>query len=151
MAEVAAVLDVEVDVDQSLTPLPGGEEHDLAGLMQQISARYGVDAQAARRLMRLYGSEVFTVLGDRPTAITGAVFAEEITWAVEQESALSLEDVVYRRLRIPWFRPEETAAVAAAAVDMLAAEFSWSPAARQQNLDELLGRVGADLAFREAS
>lgn len=151
MAEVAVVLGVEVDVDQSLTPLPGGEEHDLAGLMRQISARYGVDDQAARRLMRLYGSEVFTVLGAQPTAITPAVFAEEITWAVEQESALSLEDVVYRRLRIPWFRPEETAVVAAAAVDRLTTEFSWSPAERQRNLDELLGRVGADLAFREAS
>jgi glycerol-3-phosphate dehydrogenase len=151
MVEVARVLEKPVDVEQPLLTLPGGEESDLGGLMRQIAARYQVDAQTSRRLMRLYGSEVFDVLGETPTPITGAVFTEEIRWAVHEESALNLEDVVYRRLRIPWFRPEETAQVAAAAADVLAAEFGWTPARRDCELHALHDRLRADLAFRSTS
>ena len=148
MVEVAQILDKPVDVEQPLLTLPGGEQSDLGGLMHQIAARYPVDAQASRRLMRLYGSEVFDVLGEKPTPITKAVFAEEIVWAVTQECALSLEDVVYRRLRVPWFRPEETETVAVAAADLLAAHFSWSAQHRDCELGALRSRVSSDLSFR---
>jgi glycerol-3-phosphate dehydrogenase len=150
MAEVAKVLDAPVDAEQPMLTLPGGEQSDLGGLMRQIAARYQVDAQTSRRLMRLYGSEVFAVLGETPTPITSAVFSEEIRWAVHEESALNLEDVVYRRLRIPWFRPEETADVAAAAARILAAEFNWTSARCDCELRALQERVNADLAFRSS-
>jgi glycerol-3-phosphate dehydrogenase len=148
MVEVAQILNKPVDAEQPLLTLPGGEQSDLGGLMRQIAARYPVDAQASRRLMRLYGSEVFAVLGDNPTPITQAVFAEEIDWAVTQECALSLEDVVYRRLRIPWFRPEETEPVAVAAADLLATQFNWSAQHRECELSALRSRVRSDLSFR---
>ena len=70
--EVAKVLDAPVDAEQPMLTLPGGEQSDLGGLMRQIAARYQVDAQTSRRLMRLYGSEVFAVLGETPTPITSA-------------------------------------------------------------------------------
>ena len=151
MVEVAQVLDAPVDLEQPLLTLPGGEQSDLGGLMRQIAARYQVDAQASRRLMRLYGSEVFAVLGESPTPITAAVFREEIHWAIHEESALNLEDVVYRRLRIPWFRPEETLQVAVAAADVLSADFGWTDDRRSCELDALRDRLDADLAFRSST
>ena len=105
---------------------------DLGGLMQQIAARYRVDAQAARRLMRLYGSEVFDRARRPADANHGRGFCRgNHLGGRRRSSALSLEDVVYRRLRIPWFRPEETAAVAAAAASICWPQTSWSPAARR--------------------
>lgn len=148
MTEVARVLEAPVDVEQPLTKLPGGAQCDLGGLMRQIAARYQVDAQTSKRLMRLYGSEVFDVLGDRPTPVSDAVFAQEIDWAINEECALGLEDVVYRRLRIPWFRPEESMPVANAAADALTSALGWSSQRRECELQALAERLRADLAFR---
>jgi glycerol-3-phosphate dehydrogenase len=147
MAKVADVLDRPLELSDPLAPLPGGEESDLDGLLSRIVARYGTSEQTGRRLMRLYGSEVFEVLGAAPTTVTGAVFAEELDWAVEHECAVNVEDVVYRRLRIPWFHPEDTEAVGIAAASVLASRFDWSPARRQQELDALVTRLRRDLTF----
>jgi len=97
--------------------------------------------------MRLYGSEVFTVLGESPEAITPAVFAEEVVWAMDQECAVKLEDVVYRRLRIPWFRPEESETVAMAAAAVMAQRSAWTPAQQAQEMAELRARLQHDLSF----
>lgn len=147
MEEVGDILQRDVRLADPLARLPGGENPDLAGLMQQIASRYGVDAQASRRLMRLYGSEVFTVLGEAPTPITPSVFAEEVSWAVESECAVKLEDVIYRRMRIPWFRPEESEVIASAAVRLMADQLSWTPQHEAEEMASLRQRLQHDLSF----
>jgi len=147
MARVASVLERRLTLTDPLEVLPGGAERDLEALLARVVDRYGISEQTGRRLIRLYGSEVFDVLGDVPTAITPAVFAEELDWAVTEESAMNLEDVVYRRLRVPWFHPEDTEAVAIAAAGRMARHFDWPASRQQQELNALASRLSRDLTF----
>ena len=99
------------------------------------------------RLTRLYGSEIFEVLGETPQAISKATFAEEIRWSVQREGAKTLEDVVYRRLRTPWFRPEDTEAVSNASAEIMAPLLKWSEQEQGEQLNLLTRRLQWDLAF----
>jgi glycerol-3-phosphate dehydrogenase len=89
-----------------LAVLPGGAEADLSACGNGCGIAM-LDEAVAARLVRLYGSELFDVLGEQPRALSPSVFAEEVAWAVEVEGARGLEDVVYRRLRAAWFLPAE--------------------------------------------
>lgn len=151
MQEVSRLLGCAWQLDDPLSRLPGGERADVLVLEGEVAERYGLSAQIARRLTRLYGSEVFTVLGAEPEPVSEAVFAEEIHWAVNEESACRLEDVVYRRLRIPWFRPAESQAVSVAAARLLRQSLHWSEAQERAELHALEQRLRADLAFKNQS
>ena len=148
LARVGKVLDVSVVLDDPLAVLPGGEIADLDRLVTETAARYGQSQRVALRLVRLYGSELVDVLGDNPTLIAGGVFAEEVRWAVNEESALTLEDVVYRRLRVPWFRPHESSSVAFAAAELMTSMLGWDGARMDAELRAVRDRIQADLSFR---
>ena len=147
LGRVGAVLDRKVTLDDPLAPLPGGDVPDMDRLIGEIGARYGQSQRVALRLARLYGSEVNRVLGDAPAQIAGGVFAEEVRWAVTEESARSLEDVVYRRLRVPWFRPREAQAVAFAAAEIMASLLDWDGPKMDSELRSLRDRLRDDLSF----
>ncbi len=147
MARVSDLLGVNVPDEAPLEVLPGGALDCPDTERRRVAERYDVAPAVAARLVRLYGSEVGAVLGERPTPITTAVFAEEIDWAIDCESALTLEDVVYRRLRVPWFRPEDAEAVAVAAAQRLARRGCWSDTRQREALDALASRLRGDLAF----
>lgn len=148
LQEVGRLLGCAWQLDDPLERLPGGERADVLVLEDEVARRYGLTALVARRLTRLYGSEVFSVLGEQPEVVSDAVFAEEIHWAVHRESAQKLEDVVYRRLRIPWFRPAETQVVSVAAARLLRQSLQWSEAQERSEIDALERRLQADLAFK---
>lgn len=150
LSRVGRVLGRDVALTDPLTRLPGGGEPDTAALVRRIGERYGQGERVSLRLMRLYGSEVETVLGQSPVPIAGGVFAEEVRWAVLMESALTLEDTVYRRLRVPWFRPGESQTVALAAVDIMAELLGWDGARKDQELRTLRDRLRDDLVFSAA-
>jgi len=150
LARVGGVLGRNVILADPLTRLPGGDEPDTGTLLRRIAERYGQGERVALRLMRLYGSEVETVLGDSPVPIAGGVFAEEVRWAVLMESALTLEDTVYRRLRVPWFRPGESQTVALGAVDIMAELLGWDGARKDHELRTLRDRLRDDLVFSAA-
>jgi glycerol-3-phosphate dehydrogenase len=147
MAQVARILDKQVELASPADPLPGGVDCNPAGLITQLRQRLGVEEMVAERLVRLYGSEVFTVLGNQPDPIGRAVFAQEVDWAVEEECAIHLEDVVYRRLRIPWFQPEDTEAAAVAAARIMSRKLCWSAQREQEELRTLAVRLSRDLTF----
>ena len=54
-----------------------------------------------------YGDELETFLVDALLALSQSVFAEEVDWALVAEGALTLEDILYRRLRCVWLEPRE--------------------------------------------
>jgi glycerol-3-phosphate dehydrogenase len=147
MDRVAAVLGTTVVLDNPLALLPGGDVADMNGLVDSIAERYEQSQRVATRLGRLYGSEVFHVLGDVPELIAGGVYAEEVRWAVIEESARTLEDVVYRRLRVPWFRPAESQTVALAAADIMAGLLGWDGSRTDMELRSLRDRLRDDLSF----
>jgi glycerol-3-phosphate dehydrogenase len=76
------------------------------------------------------------------------VFEEEVRWSVFQESAVTLEDVVYRRLRIPWFRPSQSQKVAIAAASIMAELLGWDGGRLDEELRKVRDRLQADLQFK---
>jgi len=147
MSRVGKVLKKDVSLDDPLATLPGGDVNDVNALVAETAARYQQSERVALRLVRLYGSEAGTVLGETPQQIAGGVFAEEVRWAVQEESARTLEDVVYRRLRVPWFRPGESQNVALAAGDIMAEMLGWDGQQLDMELRTVRDRLREDLRF----
>lgn len=58
----------------------------------------------------------------------------EIYWAVEQELALTLEDVLYRRTRAALYQPREVAGIVEPAVEIMGDLLGWNP---DKRLDEV--------------
>lgn len=82
-------------------PIPGkqGYSTDLA---VQVSRKYSIHIETARRLSNYYGGEVFAVLGEKPKELVknSGYFEEEVKWFAEKEFAISILDVLARRFRV---------------------------------------------------
>jgi glycerol-3-phosphate dehydrogenase len=147
MAEVARVLGRTLDMPAPLAPVPGGERADVDALAAEVAARYDVGTAVGKRLTRLYGAEVFAVLGQRPTALSASVFAEEVRWAVAVEGAHTLEDVLYRRLRAAWYLPGEITALVEPCAALMAPALCWDAARVAREIAETRARLEAELVF----
>ena len=87
------------------------------------------------------------MLGDAPEPISASMFAQEVHWAIEIEGARSLEDVVYRRLRLAWFLPAEAEPALPAIADIAAQLLGWTEVERLRQLAHCRARLASDLAF----
>ncbi len=148
MAAVAEVLDCDTGMSAPLAPLPGGDIDDLDDLRRDVATRYQQDPQAAARLVRLYGSEVFAVLGEQPRPLSDSVFAEEVDWAVRVEGAETLEDLIYRRLRAAWFLPREVGGLLQPCAALMAKLLGWSDSRRADEVERVRALMADELAFR---
>jgi glycerol-3-phosphate dehydrogenase len=90
-------------------PLPGGDfpHGDVARLTADLRARYGfLTPYWAARLIRAYGTEAATLLGQaRSAADLGADFgatltAAEVDWLITHEFARDAADIVWRRTKL---------------------------------------------------
>jgi glycerol-3-phosphate dehydrogenase len=147
MATVAEVLGREVSMPDPLAPLPGGDATDIAALVAEVGGRYQLDAGVARRLVGLYGSEIFDVLGERPTPLSASTFVEEAVWGLDVEGARSLEDLIYRRMRVAWFLPEEQDEIVTGVAEVLARRNGWDAATRDTEIERVRNRLAAELGF----
>ncbi len=148
MAAVAHLLRRKVAMPDPLAPLPGGDIDDVELLVRKVDQRFDVDELGARRLVRLYGSEAFDVLGRAPTRLTRSVFTEEVEWAIRVEGAQRLEDVVYRRLRAAWFVPDEVPLLLEGCAGIMAQALGWDDRRRKAELEACGARLAADLSFK---
>jgi glycerol-3-phosphate dehydrogenase len=144
---VAEVLGRDLTMPQPLAPLPGGSVTDVPALVVEVGRRYQVADGVARRLVGLYGSEVHDVLGDRPTPLSDSTFVEEAIWGMAVEGAWTLEDLIYRRLRVAWFLPEEQDEIVIGAADLLARHRGWDDARRDAEIRQVRERLAAELGF----
>ncbi|MCE5974458.1 glycerol-3-phosphate dehydrogenase [Sinirhodobacter sp. WL0062] len=104
-------------------PLPGGEfaVAEVADLREALCGDYPfLSMPWAARLLRTYGSEARTILGQATSAADlgcdfGATLTEaEIRWQIEREWARTAEDVLWRRTKLGLrLSPDQVAAVAA--------------------------------------
>jgi glycerol-3-phosphate dehydrogenase len=147
LAAVAEVLGRDVTMPEPLAPLPGGASADIGALTAEVGRRYALAAGVARRLVGLYGSEVYAVLGDRPTPLSESAFAEEVAWGVEVEGARNLEDLIYRRMRVAWFLPDEQEQIVAGAAALMARRVGWDDARRDAEIRQVRERLAAELGF----
>jgi len=130
-------------------PLPGGDfDGELEPLASSLAARFELDERTSARVARLFGAEAEQVLalGAAPLFPGSSCVEGEVRWAVEQEGAATLEDVLYRRTRLPLYGLDPAAAIEPLAA-RLAAALGWGDDRRQRELDHVRARLAADLAF----
>ena len=104
-------------------PLPGGDfgMTEAGAKIRELAARYPFLApRDARRMIQLYGTRAFAILGDAAAAADlGTDFghgltAAEVDHLVAHEWARTAEDILWRRTKLGLhFTPEQTAALAA--------------------------------------
>jgi glycerol-3-phosphate dehydrogenase len=134
-------------------PLPGGDfPGDLAALAAEL-VRKGVAAATAERLAALYGAEAGDVVerGPEPlVADAGAtVLAGEVAWAVEQEAAASVEDLLYRRTRAALYLPVLRERLLEPMAERMGARLGWDAERIAEEVAEARARLCAELAFRD--
>ncbi len=127
-------------------PLPGGGF--TGGVEKQVAtlADRQLEEGAALRLTRLYGAEAVDVLDldSQPIAPGSHVFSGEVKWAVRQEGATDLEDVIYRRTRAAYYRPSEVEEILEPASVLLAVELDWAENRRNEECESVRARLKQD-------
>jgi glycerol-3-phosphate dehydrogenase len=138
--------------DEPLLPggdFPDGHElHDLAGALVREQAG-ALARETADRLARLYGTEARDLLarGTTPLYPGAHMLRSEIRWAIECEGAAKLEDVYYRRMRVPWFELDAGPAIEPMA-DEMAAVLQWDAATRAAEIEQVRAQLDADGRFQ---
>lgn len=153
LEQLAGILGRALPEPATEAPLPGGDfDGDLETLARGLERSFALAPLAAARLARLYGSEAEDVarLGAAPVLAGGRVLEGEIVWAVEQEGAAAVCDVIYRRTRAALYEPAEREALVAPVAEGMAKRLGWSPAMQRDQMRETLARLARDLAFRAA-
>ncbi len=132
-------------------PIPGGNFSSSLDHHAASVAATGVDRPLADRLVRLYGDETGPVLarGDEPLVPGGRVVAGEVSWAVEVDGALTLEDFIYRRTRAAWYTPAERVALLAPAATRMADLLGWDEARTAAEIESVQARYASELQFQD--
>lgn len=125
------------------TPLPGAPGIDAA--RTALSSFTGLSERGAERLLSIYGGRAIEIIeltktsspGDRSLDAQSTLLAAEVVFAIREEFALTLNDIVHRRMMIGLSATmgrehyEDIASVAAA-------ELHWDSATRQKQLAALV-------------
>lgn len=139
--------------DQALVgAAPRAELDQVTASLAADPALAAVHAEAAPRLVARFGTEATAVLAlgaelglIRPL-IAGRPFLEaEVAWAARHELAMSLDDVLSRRLRVAMELPDRGASIAPRAAAILGTELGWD--ADRQARECALYLAGAEREF----
>jgi glycerol-3-phosphate dehydrogenase len=118
----------------NVVPLPGGEVRDLEQVARELAGE-GVEERTAAHLVHRYGSEAASVAnligGDpalgRPLIAGRPWIRAEVVFAARREMALSVSDVLSRRLGVFQHLPDQGLDAAADVARLLGRELGWSP------------------------
>ncbi len=119
------------------TPLPGGHiERRNEFFADQKKTYPQIDTD---HLARLYGSRLSDVVANQPDTLKKALspsgdIGAQVLFAIHEEMALTLDDVVMRRTGIGQLGDPGSAALEAAAT-LMAAELGWSDDHKKQEID----------------
>lgn len=131
------------------TPLLGAVGLDtIVAKRREIARIYGWEAWRVTRLINRYGTLLYDLLdliGSEPdlgAELAGApgYLRAEIVYAVTNEGALHLDDVLERRTRISFEYPERGAAAVDEVADLVAAQLGWTPKQRAAEVASYLAR-----------
>lgn len=138
-------------------PLPGGD----VGLdeARRTAERAVGDAVIARRLVEAHGSrwrEVSALTADEPALARRIVrdlpyLLAEVVYAVEREMAVTLADVLVRRLRIAYEAPDHGRAASRVATAVLAGRLGWDNARARTEIDRYDADVTRIFGTKEPS
>jgi glycerol-3-phosphate dehydrogenase len=139
-------------------PLLGAEGFPAAWNRRATLAREaGLQVAQVEHLLRRYGTLTGEVLAlvaadpalGRPVAGAPDYLRAELVYAVTNEGARHLEDVLTRRTRISIETPDRGLAAARDAIGLLAGPLGWTPADAARELSAYESRVAAELAAQE--
>lgn len=130
-------------------PLPGGEMRSFEEEVESAREETGVD-DVATHLVASYGTEWRSVwaLVQRDNALVARVapelpyIAAEIHWAVEQEMALTLADILVRRLHVAFETHDHGASAAPAVARVAAPLLGWT----EKRIESELAKYGREVA-----
>jgi glycerol-3-phosphate dehydrogenase len=108
---------------------------ELDRLAAKLAAGSGLEPVVTRLLVGRHGTDASAVAESgraldqlRPLAEGVSHLEAEVTWAVRRELALSLDDVLSRRMRLSMRLPDRCASIAPRVAALMGAELGWDPA-----------------------
>lgn len=116
-----------------------GKEGYSENMYLKISQQYGVEQQIAKRLRDFYGSEVYDILGEKPTELLKGIgyYQEEVLFFIRNEYALSLADVMARRFRLLFLDLLLTKKLMPSIMRVMAKELEWDKHRKQEEEKQL--------------
>jgi glycerol-3-phosphate dehydrogenase len=75
------------------------------------------------------------------------VLVSEVEWGVRALGAVTLEDLVYRRLRTAWYVPSAREAAVVPAAERMGKLLGWSAERQQSEIARVRERLASELAF----
>jgi glycerol-3-phosphate dehydrogenase len=137
------------DATTARIPLPGGEMRSFADELSRARETIGED-DVAEHLVAAYGAEwreVWAIV-QNDNALVARVspelpyIAAEIHWAIEREMALTLADILVRRLHVAFETHDHGAAAAPAVARVAAPLLGWT----RERIETELARYGREVA-----
>jgi glycerol-3-phosphate dehydrogenase len=130
-------LKVEKKCSTRLYDFPGKKDYSENIYLNLIDT-YKISTETAKRLRNYYGSEVYEILGDSPKELKKGLeyYEEEIKHFIQNEFALSITDVIARRLRIQFINLEIARSLIEPIANILARELKWTPTKKTEELHD---------------
>jgi len=127
-------------------PLLGAASRDkLDKLAIELTGSTGLDGERAQALVDRHGTQALDVvrLGEeqdllRPLADDRTELEAEVAWAVEQELALGLDDVLSRRMRLSMSRRDRGASVAPRVARIMGDRLGWDAERQSAEVESYL-------------
>jgi glycerol-3-phosphate dehydrogenase len=118
---------------------------DLERLTGELASDAGIDLELARSLVDRHGTEARDVLALgteldllRPLGSGIRELEAEVAWAARQEAALSVDDVLARRMRLAMRLPDRGASIAGRVAEILGSDLGWTAGIREAEVERYL-------------
>lgn len=130
-------------------PLSGAEGF-RPDYWRQLAEEYSLSQETARHLAQKFGTDSPKVLemveGEpqliQPLIEDGAPIRAEVIYAIREEMAQTIEDVLLRRIGMQFHSWKEATRAAPLVCQLLAQEFGWSKAHSEEELGAYLAAIG---------
>jgi len=127
--------------DYNERPLPGGRgiagREQLDNSIAEFATAHGISEKAATTMLFTYGARADEAIGNcRETIGSLELPVSALTYAVTNEHALTLDDLLRRRTRLYYTEPDQARSLAAAAADAVAPLLGWDGDAVQREIDD---------------
>lgn len=116
---------------------PGKKDYSENMFLNLVDT-YKVTAETAKRLRNYYGTEVYEILGESPKELKKGTeyYEEEVYHFIKEEFALSITDIIARRLRIQFLDLELARSLLEPIGNILAKEFKWTSQKKAEEFHE---------------
>jgi glycerol-3-phosphate dehydrogenase len=119
-----------------------------------LATECGLDEAVTRRLVDRYGTQAGAVIAfGREAGLLGRLLdgeehlEAEVAWAARHELALSIDDVLSRRMRLAQELPDRGASLAPRVGAILGDELGWDEARRASEVASFLASAGREFAI----